>query len=160
MDSKPVAVVTGGGGGIGAACARRLADSHAVVVTDANVGAAEKVAAELGGAAFECDVASATSVEAVIARIEAEAGPIAATALGRVVFRARDLTVDEMALAGIGRSGGEFVAFAYSPLGEIVTLRLGDALADGAIAAVDANGVLVDTSEGPVRISLAIPRPR
>jgi hypothetical protein len=77
-----------------------------------------------------------------------------------VVFRARDLTVDEMALAGIGRSGDEFVAFAYSPLGEIVTLRLGDTLADGTIATVDANGALIDTSEGPVRISLAIPRPR
>lgn len=89
-----------------------------------------------------------------------EAGPIAATVLGRVVFRARDLTVDEMALAGIGRSGDEFVAFAYSPLGEIVTLRLGDTLADGSIAAVDASGVLIDTSEGPLRLSLAIPRPR
>src|SRR5688572_29746177 len=77
MDSKPVAVVTGGGGGIGAACARRLADSHTIVVTDANAGAAEKVAAELASAAFDCDVASAASVEAVIARIEDEVGPIA-----------------------------------------------------------------------------------
>jgi hypothetical protein len=90
----------------------------------------------------------------------AEAGPIAASGIEPVIFRARDLTVDELALAGIGRSAGEFVAFAYSPLGEIVALRLGDTLADGGIAALDENGVLVDTSEGPVRISLAIPRPR
>ena len=77
-----------------------------------------------------------------------------------MVFRARDLTVEEMALAGIGRSGDEFTAFAYSPLGEIVALRLGDTLADGAIASLDSNGVLIDTSEGPVRISLAMVRPR
>jgi hypothetical protein len=91
---------------------------------------------------------------------QGETGPIAGSTLGRVVFRARDLTVEEMALAGIGRSGDEFTAFAYSPLGEIVALRLGDTLADGAIASLDSNGVLIDTSEGPVRISLAMVRPR
>ena len=87
-------------------------------------------------------------------------GPIAATANARIVFRARDLTVEEMALAGIGQSGGEFVAFVYGPLGEIVAIRLGETLADGVIAGLDANGVLVDTAEGPVRISLATLRPR
>lgn len=91
---------------------------------------------------------------------QGEAGPITASALGRVIFRPRDLTVEEMALAGIGRAGDEFTAFAYSPLGEIVALRLGDVLADGVIASLDSNGVLIDTSEGPVRISLAIVRPR
>lgn len=91
---------------------------------------------------------------------QGETGPIAASTLGRVIFRARDLTVEEMALAGIGRSGDEFTAFAYSPLGEIVALRLGDTLADGVIASLDSNGVLIDTSEGPVRISLATVRPR
>jgi hypothetical protein len=89
-----------------------------------------------------------------------EVGPIAAGVNGRVTFRPRDLAVDEMALAGIGRSGEETVAFVYSPLGDIVSLRLGDALADGVIAALDANTVLIDTSEGPVRISLTTARAR
>ena len=89
-----------------------------------------------------------------------EPGPITASPNGRVFFRARDLAVDEMALAGIGRSGDESVAFVYSPLGEIVALRVGDVLADGAIAAIDANAALVDTAEGPVRISLAVVRAR
>jgi len=89
-----------------------------------------------------------------------EAGPIAAAAAPRVIFRARDLTVEEMALAGIGKSEGELVAFVYAPLGEIVALRIGDTLADGVIAGLDANGVLVDTAEGPVRISLATVRAR
>ena len=89
-----------------------------------------------------------------------EPGPITASPNGRVFFRARDLAVDEMALAGIGRSGDESVAFVYSPLGEIVALRVGDVLADGVIAAIDANAALVDTAEGPVRISLATVRAR
>lgn len=89
-----------------------------------------------------------------------EVGPIAAMVNGRVVFRARDLAVEEMALAGIGRSGKELLAFVYSPLGDIVALRTGDALADGVIASIEATGVLVDTSEGPVRISLAPGRSR
>lgn len=89
-----------------------------------------------------------------------EPGAITASPNGRVFFRARDLAVDEMALAGIGRSGDEFVAFVYSPLGEIVALRVGDVLADGVIAAIEANAALVDTAEGPVRISLAVFRAR
>ncbi len=89
-----------------------------------------------------------------------EVGPIAAIANGRAVFRARDLAVEELALAGIGRSGKELLAFVYSPLGDIVALRTGDALADGVVASIEAIGVLVDTSEGPVRISLALGRSR
>jgi hypothetical protein len=89
------------------------------------------------------------------------AGPISATATARVIFRTRDLTVEEMALAGIGRSADEFVAFVYAPLGEIVAVRLGDNLADGVVAGLDANGLLIDSAEGPVRISLTTPaRPR
>ena len=51
------ALVTGGGSGIGAAVARRLAaDGLEVVVTDASLDAAEAVAAELGGRALQLDV--------------------------------------------------------------------------------------------------------
>ena len=89
-----------------------------------------------------------------------EVGPIAAGAGGHVVFRARDLAVDELILAGLGRSGDEFVAFVYSPLGDIVSLKPGDTLADGVVGTIDQNGILVDTSEGPVRISLATTRVR
>ena len=89
-----------------------------------------------------------------------EVGPIAATPSGRVVFRPRDLAVEEIGLAGVGKSGEEFVAFVYSPLGELVALRNGDALADGIISGLDGNGLFIDTSEGPVRISLSLPRAR
>ena len=53
------AVVTGGASGIGEACAIRLAAAGAsVVVADINLGAAEAVAALLGGRAFEVDLAA------------------------------------------------------------------------------------------------------
>ena len=48
------ALVTGAASGIGAACARALADrGAAVVVADIDVDGAEKVAAETGGRAWQ-----------------------------------------------------------------------------------------------------------
>jgi 2-dehydro-3-deoxy-L-rhamnonate dehydrogenase (NAD+) len=56
MNGK-VALVTGGGSGIGAACARTLAQRGATVaVADLDLGAAQAVAEEIGGAAFPVDV--------------------------------------------------------------------------------------------------------
>jgi 3-hydroxybutyrate dehydrogenase len=53
------AVVTGGASGIGEACATKLAaDGASVVVADINLGAAEAVAARVGGRAFEVDLAA------------------------------------------------------------------------------------------------------
>ena len=54
-----VAVVTGAGGGIGAATARAVvAEGGRVALLDVNLPAVEELAAELGGdaAAFEADV--------------------------------------------------------------------------------------------------------
>ncbi|MFC4008247.1 3-hydroxybutyrate dehydrogenase [Nonomuraea purpurea] len=51
------ALVTGAGGGIGAACSRRLASAGArVLVVDMRAESAEKVAAEVGGAAVVADL--------------------------------------------------------------------------------------------------------
>src|SRR3954449_2804359 len=65
-----VAVITGGGSGIGAATARRLAAEGAQVgVGDINGELAEKVAADIGEAAIgvEFDAGDVTSVERLVA---------------------------------------------------------------------------------------------
>jgi NAD(P)-dependent dehydrogenase (short-subunit alcohol dehydrogenase family) len=75
----PVAVVTGGASGIGAACCRELARrGWAVVVADIDEAAAERVAREVRGTALRVDVGEEASVEALAQRVERECGPAAA----------------------------------------------------------------------------------
>jgi 2-hydroxycyclohexanecarboxyl-CoA dehydrogenase len=77
-----VAVVTGGAGAIGSAVCRRLAAAgRTVVVLDLDEGASAQVAGGLDGAGhrgFGVDVTDAEAVAAVVGRVEAEVGPIAA----------------------------------------------------------------------------------
>jgi NAD(P)-dependent dehydrogenase (short-subunit alcohol dehydrogenase family) len=70
------ALVTGGASGLGEATARALAAAGArVAVLDVNFALAEKVAAEIGGIACECDITSADSVAAAIAKAAGRHGP-------------------------------------------------------------------------------------
>jgi NAD(P)-dependent dehydrogenase (short-subunit alcohol dehydrogenase family) len=70
-------VVTGGGGGIGRAIARRLAaDGARVVVNDLDAGAAEAVAAEVGGLAVPGDAGSADGVRQLIGAARGHLGEI------------------------------------------------------------------------------------
>jgi meso-butanediol dehydrogenase/(S,S)-butanediol dehydrogenase/diacetyl reductase len=62
-----VALVTGGGSGIGEATCRRLADEGArVVVVDIDEAAARRVAGDVGGSAFRADVSDPAASEAMI----------------------------------------------------------------------------------------------
>ena len=73
--SGHVAIVTGGGSGLGEATARTLAANGArVAVLDVGIERAEKVAAEIGGIAIKCDVSSAESGEAAVAEVAARIG--------------------------------------------------------------------------------------
>ncbi len=75
--SIKVAVVTGGGHGIGRALCRRLArDDAQVIVADIEQDAAETVAGEIGGTGVGVDVSSEADLVAMIERVEAEIGPI------------------------------------------------------------------------------------
>lgn len=77
MDVKGLgAIVTGGGSGMGATTARALAEAGAkVAVLDVNEEGAKKVAEEIGGLAFSCDVASAEQAEAAVAAAREKHGP-------------------------------------------------------------------------------------
>jgi NAD(P)-dependent dehydrogenase (short-subunit alcohol dehydrogenase family) len=72
-----VAVITGGGSGIGAAVARRFAAEGArVAVLDRNGDAAEAVAAEVGGKAQTLDVRDGDALNDAIGKIVAAVGRI------------------------------------------------------------------------------------
>jgi 3-oxoacyl-[acyl-carrier protein] reductase len=66
-----VALVTGGGKGIGAAVSRALAGMGATVHVNyrSDSAAAEQVAQEIGGVAVKCDVSDGAAVEAMIKAI-------------------------------------------------------------------------------------------
>lgn len=78
---RPLAVVTGGARGVGAAAARKFAAlGHAVAVLDVNEALGEAVAADLraDGASAQfhlCDVADAEAVETLAVRLESSLGP-------------------------------------------------------------------------------------
>jgi NAD(P)-dependent dehydrogenase (short-subunit alcohol dehydrogenase family) len=72
-----VAVITGGGGGIGAATARRFAQEGArVVVVDLSDEAGKSVADEVGGIYLHADVTSAGDVERIFATAQETYGSV------------------------------------------------------------------------------------
>lgn len=72
-----IAVVTGGGHGIGRALCRRLArDGVTVIVVDLDQSAAEAVADEVGGIARAVDVSDEQAIMAMIDDVESTVGPI------------------------------------------------------------------------------------
>jgi len=73
-----IAVVTGGASGIGRAMCRRFAaeGARAVVVADLNGAAAAAVADEIGGVAFEVNVAREIDVARLVQEVEAKFGAI------------------------------------------------------------------------------------
>jgi NAD(P)-dependent dehydrogenase (short-subunit alcohol dehydrogenase family) len=74
---RQVALVTGGGRGIGASIARELAAAGARVAVSARTAdQVEEVAGEIGGLAVVADVTKRGEVEAMIAKVESELGPI------------------------------------------------------------------------------------
>ena len=72
-----IAVVTGGGHGIGRAICRRLRrDGTRVVVADLDRAAAEVVAGDIDGVAYVVDVGNEIALESLVATVERDIGPI------------------------------------------------------------------------------------
>ena len=70
------ALVTGGGSGLGEATARELARCGAkVAILDLNLANAERIAADIGGIAIQCNVSDADSMQAAIDRAAEDHGP-------------------------------------------------------------------------------------
>jgi len=70
-----IAIVTGGGSGLGEATARALAAKGAkVALFDIGLDRAEKVAADIGGIAIKCDVSSAENGEQAVAEVVSRLG--------------------------------------------------------------------------------------
>lgn len=98
-----VALVTGGGRGIGAAVARRLAEAGATVVvcgrTEAEI---DEVAASVDGVAVAADLGDRASTDAMLAKVAARAGRVdvlvnnAGVAASAPLARTRDESWDHM----------------------------------------------------------------
>jgi NAD(P)-dependent dehydrogenase (short-subunit alcohol dehydrogenase family) len=73
-----IAVITGGGGGIGSAVARHWMANGArhVVVVDRNEETALAVAREIGGTGYGLDVTDEASIVGLVEKVEREVGPI------------------------------------------------------------------------------------
>jgi len=73
-----VVVITGGANGIGEALCRRFVAERpeVIVVVDLEEDNAKKVAAEIGGVAYGCDVSDEAQVKAVVADVEKKYGRI------------------------------------------------------------------------------------
>jgi NAD(P)-dependent dehydrogenase (short-subunit alcohol dehydrogenase family) len=73
MVENSLTVITGAGGGVGAACARKFAPRHRLLLTDVDSGRVERVAATLRGDRHQvetmaCDLADPESVRALANR--------------------------------------------------------------------------------------------
>lgn len=85
-----LAVVIGGGNGIGAACCRLMAARDwKVAVLDFDQAGAQKIAAEIGGKAFACDVRDLAGLEKLATEIETAMGPVTSLVVSSGAFQER-----------------------------------------------------------------------
>ncbi|HFH3285644.1 SDR family NAD(P)-dependent oxidoreductase [Pseudomonas aeruginosa] len=118
IDSKVVAVVTGGASGLGAACVRALAARGArVSIFDLNEAQGQALAAEVGGAFFRVDVTSEASVDAGFAASRAAFGQ------ERVLVNCAG-TGNAIKTASRDRNSGEIRHFPLDAFERIVQINL------------------------------------
>jgi len=145
-----VAVVTGGGQGIGEGVARRLSAAGArVAVLDLKEDLARPVAEAIGGAAIECDVASASSVERAIAEVRRRLGPIDIL-VNNAGITGRTLPLWELEESDLDRVyavnlKGVFL-MCKAVIGEMIERRYGRIVSVASVAGKEGNPTLIPYS--------------
>lgn len=85
-----LAVVIGGGNGIGEACCRLMAErGWRVAVVDLDGAAAERVASEIGGRGYSVDLRSLDAVEKLADDIDRDSGPVQSLVVTAAAFQER-----------------------------------------------------------------------
>ena len=95
------AVVTGAAQGIGRALCVALKEAGAarIVAVDLRLDGAEETARMVGGVAMACDVGDQAQVEAMLARVEDEIGPIDLMCSNAGILTGKDASFDNIAFA-------------------------------------------------------------
>ena len=141
-----VAAVTGGGSGIGeATCIRLAADGARVAVIDLDEGAAELTAKLAGeGLAVVADVSDSAQVDAALATVEAELGPV-------------DIWVNNAGISG----GAHSAASTRAPKRQLAQLAAGEAVdgARGRPRCATRSGARCSPSTSTARSTALAPRP-
>lgn len=100
QETKGTAVVTGGGSGIGEACARRFArDGYAVAIVDQNGDGAERVAGDLREAGAKVgiyvgDVSDADLMHTFAEAVEKDVGPVSVLVTAAGIINNSDTLMD------------------------------------------------------------------
>ena len=164
MPGHRIALVTGGGSGIGAAIAEGLAaDGATVVVADRDGVAAKRVADRIGGVAVEVDITSPDQVTAMMTLFAPPAVPTRADRLGGPGILVNN--------AGVVAGGGPLVDLPVEVFDQVMAVNLrGTFLVTQAVAramiAVGAGGSIVNISSigavqpTPASATTRRPRPR
>jgi 3-oxoacyl-[acyl-carrier protein] reductase len=120
-----IALVTGGGGGIGAAIARRFrAEGAQLVVNDLDGARAKAVADEVGGFAFAADVADSAAVASMFATVAERHGRL-------------DVLVNNAGIAGHETDPARAERFTEIALAQVQERMLGGAVKTHADATVE-----------------------
>jgi NAD(P)-dependent dehydrogenase (short-subunit alcohol dehydrogenase family) len=174
-----VALITGGGSGMGQICAWRLADQGAdVAILDLNVAGMDQTADGRSNIyPYECDVTDLEAFQAVVADVESKYGPIDRVTHAAGIMPASEVLDDDLARMKkimhvnyfgtlnvlmttlpkmVKRNSGDFIVFG-SVAGHALTPHLGAYCASKAAVNALLEVAIMENKDSDVRIHLTCP---